>query len=464
MKVVTSEEKDKKDEKQMKSKDREEEHDEKEKAAAAEVAAAAAAQVESIRRQWLELQGDRMNLLTQQRQMTTRLHEQDHVEWRKRETKYQLMEKRVESMYQTSAELQKYMATIVKLQKGYEEGLHQIKSFAASETGTVREAAVAIESLQTNRYKQYEDVYKRVFQPAVESMSKFSSNLKSQLQYFKSVGGRVTSDLQQSRDNYETSWQVYERSLQDTLEQQNKGEMAMTDPFLFGKEFDHAQKEYAHYQNKYNEEMARLFRELVLTDDRRVENMKTTLLDYFSAEKSKAVNCVKMLEASLEYIKAIDRERDVNEFIHHGEDNTDHPLPNVKNIFDIGTHQFSKKTLEISNMIFKDVVRWGMLYRPGRIIAANWKPLFAIITKFGFFHLFQTKQVFHCSIFICLCHYIRGNEKDESSHKTMFTFEVIVPNTSYWSLTGNPTRYLFKCDSFEECVDWVLQLKKFVLK
>ncbi|ETO27458.1 hypothetical protein RFI_09674, partial [Reticulomyxa filosa] len=344
---------------------------------------------------------------------------------------------------------------------------------------TVRQAAIAIESLQTNRYEQFKDMYQRVFQPAVESIADFSSRLKNQLQYFKTTGGRVTNNLQQSRSNYESRWQNYEKSLQDTLTLQSKGETAPTDPFLLGKEFDHVQKEYTHHQKRYNEEMSRLFRELVLADGRRIDSMKLILVDYFLAEKAKAVNCVKMLESSLEYIKAIDRERDVNEFLHRGEfliadleknhksPVSGHPLPtttssttanapstnpttnltdkdgnsteskdatrdvpNTKSIFDVGVHEFSKRTREVSNMVYKDVVRWGTLHRPGRIIAANWKPLFAVITKFGFLHLFQTKQDLKPMVSIILSNVEVEMKKDESSRKNpAYTFEVVVPNT-----------------------------------
>ncbi|ETO03753.1 hypothetical protein RFI_33649, partial [Reticulomyxa filosa] len=94
------------------------------------------AELENARRQLMEMQENRLGLMYQQKQMMQMLHEQDIMEWKKRETRYQLMEKRVESIFQTSTELQNYVSTIVKLQKNCEDGLHQqVNSFATTETG-----------------------------------------------------------------------------------------------------------------------------------------------------------------------------------------------------------------------------------------------------------------------------------------------------------------------------------------
>ena len=50
---------------------------------------------------------------------------------------------------------------------------------------------------------------------------------------------------------------------------------------------------------------------------------------------------------------------------------------------------------------------------------------------------------------------------ENDKKRKLFTFEISIPNQSWISLTGAPTKHLFKVETFEECVDWVVQLKKF---
>jgi len=54
--------------------------------------------------------------------------------------------------------------------------------------------------------------------------------------------------------------------------------------------------------------------ELRSTDKRRVERTKYILLDYFLAEKAKALTRVKMVDASIQYIKNIKPEKDAEQF------------------------------------------------------------------------------------------------------------------------------------------------------
>ena len=89
-------------------------------------------------------------------------------------------------------------------------------------------------------------------------------------------------------------WTQYESVLNESLTKQSNGERLDSDPFLVGKLFDVTQRDYRRAQAKYSEEMSRLFRELVLTDGRRIDSVKTVLVDYYLAEKAKAVNRVKV--------------------------------------------------------------------------------------------------------------------------------------------------------------------------
>ena len=43
---------------------------------------------------------------------------------------------------------------------------------------------------------------------------------------------------------------------------------------------------------------------------------------------------------------------------------------------------------DVLRSIHEDVERWGTIHRPGKIISSNWKPVHAIVTKYGYLFFF----------------------------------------------------------------------------
>ena len=230
--------------------------------------------------------------------------------------------------------------------------------------------------------------------------------------------------------------------------------------------------------------MTRLFNKMMVEDKKRIDGIKTILIDYFLAEKAKAMNHVKLIESSLEYIKCVDKEHDTNDFIKrfsHCQDhsasssttnNTDTLRTNVavaaapvvvasEDVFNFyESESFKKHSAELTTLIHSDVLLQGKLYRPGRILSSNWKPVHGAITKFGFFHCFVTEQDAKPTLSVPL-HNTSIVIKDQDKKKGLYTLEIVVPNSSWFSLTGTPTKHFYRAENGDEFRKWLATLKRF---
>merc|ERR1712013_663771 len=121
---------------------------------------------------------------------------------------------------------------------------------------------------------------------------------------------------------------------------------------------------------------------------------------------------------------------------------------------------FEVHSKELCDLVHSDVVREGAVWRPGRILSSNWKEQSAQVTKFGFFHTFEGKEEVKPSVSVAL----KGTTvrvKENDRKKNVFAFEISVPNASWFSLTGTPTKHLYKVEHYEDLVLWVKTLKRF---
>jgi hypothetical protein len=76
----------------------------------------------------------------------------------------------------------------------------------------------------------------------------------------------------------------------------------------------------------YRKEMSRLFMEMRVEDGRRIDSVKSVLLDNLLAQKRVLEQVVKFTDAAIASVKAIDREKDVNEFVQSVDLNYTPPL------------------------------------------------------------------------------------------------------------------------------------------
>eukprot|EP00484_Ammonia_sp_Unknown_P029337 CAMPEP_0197029604 /NCGR_PEP_ID=MMETSP1384-20130603/9014_1 /TAXON_ID=29189 /ORGANISM="Ammonia sp." /LENGTH=701 /DNA_ID=CAMNT_0042458807 /DNA_START=35 /DNA_END=2140 /DNA_ORIENTATION=+ len=483
-----------------------------------------------------EVTQSRVSSMYKQRHAYQMLIENDEIERKKRMKNNALILARIEVMYKTSEELHGYLRKMIELDVKHEENIHRsvLSTFGTMENGgSVHSAGIAIDALLKNRYEQFNDINERVFKNILLSSQKYQNKLKQQMSYFQNRIAKFNAKCEEYKDRLSQEWNKYQNILNRNLKLQQaqqegkqlssgeQQELQQTDPFLSGKAYHAAQKEYKAALSQYNEEMSELFNKIIAEDKKRIDGIKTILIDYFLAEKAKAMNHVKLIESSLEYIKCVDKEHDTNDFIKRfshvqqtissspdaslsqlpipenakqapktkkrapspkravsqpvistkggkanfvqtpegvliqGATTTDHMAFNFSE-----SESFTQHSKELTDLIREDIVRSGIVHRPGRIIASNWKPMHANLTHFGWFHAFEQKGDIKPVVSV----YLKGTTiklKDKDKKTGLFTFEIIVPNASWFSLTGTPTTYLYRVEKADECAEWITNLKKY---
>eukprot|EP01084_Bolivina_argentea_P165890 288116_1 len=404
-----------------------------------------------------------------QRHAYQMLIENDQIETRKRLKNNELMMSRIETMYATSDELYLYLRRMMEFEVRHEQQIHksvlQNGTFGSQENGgSVHSAGIAIDALNKNRYSQFNDINERVFTNILLTAHKYQTKLKQKATYFGNRIDKLNEKIEQSKTNMTREWNKYENVLNRTLKRTNTEPI---DPFLTGKGYALAQMEYAACLKEYNLEMTRLFNTIIAEDKKRIDGIKTILIDYFLAQKAKAMNHVKLIESSLEYIKCVDKEQDTTDFIKRfahiqqtetdtididaladavadNESQVDHDIA-----FNFSEPEaFVTHSAELSQLIFSDVLKRGTIYRQGRILSRSWKPIHADVTKFGFFHAFENAQDLKPIVSIALSNTTLNIKENDETNK-VFTFEIVVPNASWFSLTGTPNTYTYKCDDYQ---------------
>jgi len=447
-----------------------------------------------------ETQQSRVSIMYRQRAAFQLLHEKEAMESKKRAQNNEMILGRLQVMHSTADELHCYLKRMVDLESTFEENVDKAveSTFGLHENGgSVHSAGIAIEALLKNRLEQFRDIKDRVFSKILVSSQKYRSKLKQQMAYFEGRIRRLNDQCEAETVRLNQQWNKYQNVLHRALKAQQTAAAAASspghgvggrvmavppiDPFLIGRGYDSAQRQYEAALREYNEEMTRLFNKMMVEDKKRIDGIKTILIDYFLAEKAKAMNHVKLIESSLEYIKCIDKEHDTNDFIKRFAHCQNHSPSNKATDTSTTTamaaapaalaatdvlfnfcesDSFRTHSQELTELIRSDVVLEGKLYRPGRILSSNWKPVHGAVTKFGFFHCFTAEKEEKPTLSVPL-HNTSIVIKDQDKKAALYTLEIVVPNSSWFSLTGTPTKHFYRAETAEEFAKWVATLKRY---
>jgi len=389
----------------------------------------------------------RSQFLYRQKQAISAAEEADKLWWDNRQKYFRDMRARIETGYTTAQELNAFLKALMTSQIAHEERVQKICAFGTQDTGTLKQTSSAIMTMRKSSSQELDGLRNRVFKPCLTKSDKFVKEMKSQVSAVRDKGDMLKSELEVARKAMRKQWDKYEASMNRGMALQIEGARLTLDPFIEGKKYDKATRDYRRAMNAFNSGSAKLQEELKYTDKRRLEKTKHILLEFFLAEKTKAQNRVKMLDASLEYIRSITPEDDVKQFLKQTINSNFNEYPS-----------FSKAWARVTKLIYKDVVKWGDLSVPGRMFMSKWKQVHVIITKFGFFHYFSEKESLRplASIWLSPDVLVAENPTD------LTCFQITQPNYGFFSLLATPTVYTFKAPSKAEAQKWVDTLRSII--
>jgi len=296
---------------------------------------------------------------------------------------------------------------------------------------------------------RYKTFFTENFKETLLKVTNLATQLKVHRAKLKSRANQFNKEMLVRRKACETTWTAYYQEMS-----KSGGDNIAKDPYLTGRLFDRKTLDYQAIQKSYTTEMGQIFDKVITLDRQRLEEQKSILVDYMMNLKEFHRQEIARIEKTLDSIQLVNPEEDVKNFVNKGKFYT--PLYSSEDrtpIFNVPL-QFVRNQ-ELVRAIHEDVERWGEIYRPGKIIASNWKPVHAIVTKYGYFHFFQDKQDETPSLSIRLKDSTVAMKSEKEN-----CFELALPVAGWSFLSGN-TSYIFKCESQENMIDWIVTLKKY---
>jgi len=257
----------------------------------------------------------------------------------------------------------------------------------------------------------------------------------------------LSKELLIKRKACEKTWNVYWESISNVIKTPET--CPSEDPYLIGRLFDRKTTDYQKIQSKYTSEMSKIFDQVIELDRERLKKQKQTLVDYLMHLKEWHRKELLHVERTLDQMNLVNGDEDVSNFVKKEADNLV-PLQFVRNE-------------ELVRSIHVDVDRWGKIFRPGKIISSNWKPVHAIITKFGFFHFFDDAKQDAPTLTIKLSESVVNMRVPEEKYGATNVFELTIPNVGLLTLFNSTIVYPFRCENQESMIDWIVTLKRYCI-
>ncbi|MES1914652.1 MAG: hypothetical protein MHM6MM_006701, partial [Cercozoa sp. M6MM] len=359
----------------------------------------------------------------------------------------------------------------------------QRMSVGTNERGTLRRAAIALDAATQQATEALKETKRRAFDDTLKQSDSFAAELKEHVKQLKEEGTVLHTKLRNARNESASAWREYETAMRAALEKRSKGavdgqvESSMSpqeDPFLISRRYRLKSQRFRQVQKEVGQRMSSLFADVKLRDGRRIERSKSLLLDYLLAEQEMLQLRLHAVQHAIRAVKQIDREADVALFVRHGQFMmpADHAHAD-KSIFDLMPS--AARQHKVFALLKKEVTHCAPLARQGRFFASHWKMARGVVTRSGFFHLFDlsTEQkappkdrddvfdvptMLEPAVSVSLCE--PGVSIQPRPAHGAGVFEVLVPNTSFFSLTGAPTRHLFRAEDSDRMIEFIQAMRE----
>jgi hypothetical protein len=406
----------------------------------------------------------RRELITAEQNNVQLSAEKEDAYWEKQDQRFKHLVERTANAQRTAEELHQYLAKGTKVLNGFAEAVLAQGSWGSKEIGTLRQAAIAHDTLRNSIYEHYSEMKEKVFSESVNQAVQLARATAKRTVALQQAGQKTGKTIRMHRDRVAETWKEYQRLVAERQRLELADRPVSRDPFLACRVYERAMAELEEVEANYNKDMSSLFLELRVEDGRRIDQIKVILLDYLLAQKALLEHTVKFTESAIAAVKAIDRERDVNEFISHADllvhpprraDGSKDHAAQVTSIFELPPPGRSPAT--IRNLHRQEVVHEGKLLRPGKIFKSNWKEIFVAVSAAGFFHYFDDQMASAPALSLALheCQVAAAPSVDK------LAFEIAEPNRSFFSFAGSVVRHVFKAASDEDFGLWMGAMRRF---
>jgi PH domain len=413
---------------------------------------------EMMRRNTADDQARRLDCISREQQSILTSLQKEDVHWGKQEQRVHAMVERMRGGQRTCEELMEYLSRGSKSLQAFAEAVRNQGSFGTQETGTLRQASIAQDLLRNSIFEHFSEMKSRVFDDSIKQASILSRTMTERVQHMEQVGLRSRKNVASQRNVMAETWTSYEKAAHERDVAEKEGRPIETDPLLACRLYGRAMTEMSSAEKVYTRDMSKLFLEMRFDDGRRIDAVKTIVLDYLLAQKAVLEHTVKFTQSAIDAVKQIDREQDVKDFVMHA-DLLLHPRGNgsvaaeAATVFEVPPPHRDSSTL--TRLHQQEITLEGNLRRQGKIFKSNWKSMYAVVSTSGFFHYFDDENSSAPSLTIKLdeC------EVDLAPAVDKLAFEIREPNASFFNFSGAPNRYPFRANTQEELLCWVAALR-----
>mmetsp|Transcript_4549 Transcript_4549/g.8288 ORF Transcript_4549/g.8288 Transcript_4549/m.8288 type:complete len:701 (-) Transcript_4549:289-2391(-) len=434
----------------------------------------------------MQEQATRRAAINKEQQNILAMMEKEDAFWKKQEDRFKLMVKRQNIAKRTSDELQQFLHKWNKVISNLAQGHRNLTQYGREETGTLRQACIAQGILCKSLADHYSEMRERISIDTGKDSNDLTKNMFSSSKQLEASGKRLSKVIKTARSKCMDSWVAYAKAVQERQRLEVANKPVTRDPFVACRLYDRDVAALRKQEMQYRKEMTRLFRDFKTEDGRRIDKTQSIMLDYLLAQKAMLEDGIKFTESAIEAVKGVDREADVNEFIHqadlvlvppssgrhlhqahhsahlsHGGHVHDSKVRTpsglvADNVFEIQPPLRDPKTL--TRLYNQECQCQGSLHRQGKYLKSSWKKTHVVLSRSGFFHQFDSKNQVQPEVSIMLkdCQVNLAPKEDPCA------FEIIEASRGFSSFLGGPTRHYYKAESEEELVDWMIAIKKHI--
>jgi len=366
-------------------------------------------------------------------------------------------------------------------------------NFGKEEIGSLRQACVAQDVLRKTSAQSLSELKDQVMVDSVRQAGLLSKHIGSKVTSIREMAERLAKEVKSQRARVAHAWSEYTRVAVDRQMLATNDQQVRVDPYLACKAYDHELRAMRDIEKRYSETMAKMFVEVQRDDARRVDAIKAIMLDKLMAQKAVLEHMLNYTNQAIDAVNNVDRDKDVAEFISQadlgchlqaakrfGMYQKSGLLPRISSDSNSSTLESNANTVgsvaeesnpddesdskqagETSHGLCAEEIEFeGAISRQGRLVKSNWKLVWGVVSKSGFFHYFETQESIqpHLSIALGEC------KVQAAPHLGETVLEIAVPSSNVFSQMAqqrNYTRYHYKCSSKDDLSHWISALMKY---
>eukprot|EP00808_Paulinella_micropora_P021490 g25945.t1 len=410
-----------------------------------------------------ELRALRNVAISKEEQELKLLSEREVHHWEKQEEKVKLLVVRLQNGANTCRQLHTTLERSSKLLSlvASTVDVEGEATFAVKETGTLAQAALAHGTFGKTTASYIKEIQARVFRESLQVADGLAREAQREVSRVSAAASKELDAVKAQRARTKRTLADYEKAVQERHQAERQNRAVLDDPFLHCRAFDLESMRQRQVEAEAQKALSALFLDARLQDARRVDSVKSVLLDNLLAQRAILEHALKFLNTTIDAVKNIDREVDVEHWVREGGfmcDIAPTPTQPVQSrpFFETPTPPSASDC--ISRIFQLEVESKGSLMRPKTIIR-GWTGHHVVLSKSGQLHVFPDLLSPHVLLTIPLheCKLRAAAEVDPD------VFELALPSHGLFSsLLGGPSLYLFKAHSVESMKAWMSAITKYL--